>query len=207
MWSPFWTWIARAFMRATGWELDGGKPEHKKYVMIAAPHTSNWDLPYMLAVAILADVDLKFMIKHSVMVGPVGWFLRKMGGIPIVRHEKRSTVQQMVDLFDSVDELALSVPPEGTRKRMPHWKSGFYRIALEAKVPLMLGFLDYGRKRGGFGRALMLTGDVKKDMDAVREWYADKTGLHHELFGPVVLETELPEAQAPGISAGGSGAS
>jgi len=185
--------MARLFFWLTGWELDGGTPEPKKFVMIAAPHTSNWDLPYMLATAILADVDLSFMIKHSVFIGPLGWFLKRMGGIPIVRHEKRSMVQQMVDRFNACEALALSVPPEGTRKRMPHWKSGFYRIALEAKVPLMLGYLDYGRRRGSFGKPLWLTGDVKKDMDEIRAWYADKTGKNPDQFGPIVLEAELEQ--------------
>lgn len=195
VWSLPWRLLARFFFWITGWKLNGGKPEPKKYVMVAAPHTSNWDLPYMLATAILADVNLQFMIKHTVFVGPIGWFIKRMGGIPIVRHEKRSMVQQMVDRFNEADALALSVPPEGTRKRMPHWKSGFYRIALEAKIPLMLGYLDYGRKRGSFGRPMYLTGDVKKDMDEIRAYYADKRGLNHDQFGPILLEAELEQPQ------------
>ena len=201
-WSLPWRLLARFFFWITGWKLDGGTPEPRKYVMIAAPHTSNWDLPYMLAVAILADVNLQFMIKHSVFIGPIGWWLKRMGGIPIVRHEKRSMVQQMVDRFNESEELALSVPPEGTRKRMPFWKSGFYRIALEAKIPLMLGYLDYGKRRGSFGRPMHLSGDITKDMDEIRAYYADKKGHNHELFGLIVLESEL-EAQRPQSAAGG----
>lgn len=194
LWLALWRWSA----------APAPEPVPDRCVMIAAPHTSNWDLPYMLATAILADVNLQFMIKHSVFIGPFGWLLRRMGGIPIVRHEKRSMVQQMVDRFNEAPELALSVPPEGTRKRMPFWKSGFYRIALEAKVPLMLGYLDYGTKRGSFGRPLYLTGDVKRDMDEIRAYYADKRGLNHENFGPIVLESELEPA--PQAAAGGGAA-
>jgi 1-acyl-sn-glycerol-3-phosphate acyltransferase len=204
VWNPIWRFFARVFFKLTGWELDGGKPEPKKYVMIAAPHTSNWDLPYMLATAILADVDLKFMIKYEVIKGPMGWVLKKMGAIPIVRHEKRSTVQQMVDRFNESEELALSVPPEGTRKRTECWKSGFYRIAVEAKIPIMLGYLDYGRKRGSFGIPYVPTGDMTRDMDVIRDWYKDKTGHHPEMFGPIVLEAELAaQQQPPQIAAGG----
>ena len=203
-WNPLWKFAAHAFFKLTGWELEGGKPEPKKYVMIAAPHTSNWDLPYMLATAIAADVDLHFMIKAEALKGPIGWVLRKLGAIPIVRSEKRSTVQQMVDRFNEADELALSVPPEGTRKRTECWKSGFYRIACDAKIPIMMGYLDYKRKRGSFGIPMMPTGDVTRDMDVLRDWYKDKTGKRPQCFGPVVLEAELAaQQQPPQIAAGG----
>lgn len=201
-WNPIWKFAAYAFFKLTGWELEGGKPEPKKFVMIAAPHTSNWDLPYMLATAIAADVDLRFMIKAEVIKGPVGWFLKKMGAMPIVRSERRSTVQQCVDHFNEAEELALSVPPEGTRKRVDFWKSGFYRIALDAKVPIMMGYLDYKTKRGSFGVPLMPTGDVTRDMDVIRDFYKDKTGKNPECFGPIVLEAELPERQPSQIAAG-----
>ena len=197
MWSPFWKLFARVWLRIFRWKLVTGRPECRKFVMIAAPHTSNWDLPFMLAIAIAADVDLKFMIKHSAIKGPIGWFRLKMGAIPVVRHEKRNSVQQMADRFREADELALSVPPEGTRKRVEFWKSGFYRIAMEAQVPIVFGFLDFGKKQGGFGPAYMPTGDVKKDMDAIRAFYADKTGLYPKNFGPIVLESELDQAEAP----------
>jgi 1-acyl-sn-glycerol-3-phosphate acyltransferase len=202
MWSPFAKFLARSFLKLTGWQVDGGKPEPKKFVMIAAPHTSNWDLPYMLAVTVVCDVDLHFMIKYEALKGPVGWILKKLGAVPIVRHEKRSTVQQCVDRFNENEEFALSVPPEGTRKRVECWKSGFYRIALEAKVPIMLGYLDYGKKRGSFGIPFTPTGDVKRDMDEISAYYADKKGLIPENFGPIILEAELPQNQPPQIANG-----
>ena len=195
-WPLRWRLLARAMFWVAGWEFEGGTPDAPKYVLVSAPHTSNWDLPLMLAAAILGEVDLKFMVKHTVFVGPLGWLLKRLGGIPIVRHEKHSVVQQMIDRFAASESLALSIPPEGTRQRMPYWKSGFYRIALGANVPLMRGYLDYRRKRASCGTIQVLTGDVTRDMDALRAYYAEKTPRHPELFGPVRLESEVPPEEA-----------
>jgi 1-acyl-sn-glycerol-3-phosphate acyltransferase len=199
--------VAKTALALTGWRAVIDEPLPARYVMIAAPHTSNWDLPYMLFVSRAVDVKLSFMVKHEIIAIPVlGWFLRYMGGIPIVRSEKRNMVQQMVDRFDAAQTLALAVQPEGTRRRVDHWKSGFYRIALGAGVPLVLGYLDFARRTGGFGRVYRLTGDPRMDMDVVRAFYADKRGKFPERFGPVGLEKEetfdLEGAPAPAAVAG-----
>ncbi|MCB9612419.1 MAG: lysophospholipid acyltransferase family protein [Sandaracinus sp.] len=183
--------IGKAFLAITGWKGEGAPPDHGRYVLIAAPHTSNWDFPFTLAFAWAYGVEMRWMGKHTLFEGPKGWFFRAVGGVPVIRHERRSMVQQMVDLFTEHDRLALVVPAEGTRSLVPHWKSGFYHIARGANVPVVLGYLDYSRKTGGFGGLLEPTGDMRADMDRVRAFYADKVGKFPEKFGPIRLKEEL----------------
>jgi 1-acyl-sn-glycerol-3-phosphate acyltransferase len=183
-------WIAAWFLRRGGWTIEGQRPEHKRFVFIAAPHTSNWDFPYMLAFATLFDVRISWLGKHSLFFPPVGWILRALGGIPIVRHASRNVVTDMVDTFNSRDELALAVPTEGTRARVDYWKSGFYHIAHGAGVPIVPSYLDYGNKRAGFGPALIPSGDIGADMDYLRNFYAEKNGKYPEKFGPIRLREE-----------------
>jgi 1-acyl-sn-glycerol-3-phosphate acyltransferase len=182
--------LANAFLRATGWKPEGRPPERRRFVLIAAPHTSNWDLAYLLAFAEHYDLSISFMMKHTVFRGPFGPLFKSLGGIPIYRHQRGDLVKQMVEAFRQRDEFVLVVPAEGTRARVEYWKSGFYHIAREANVPIVLSYLDYARKRGGFGPAVMPTGNVRDDMDAIRDFYADKSGLHPELFAEPRLREE-----------------
>lgn len=183
-------WLARAFLGITGWKLEGVKPSVGKFVLVAAPHTSNWDLAYMLALSVLCDIKLQWMGKHVLFRPPLGWLMRPLGGIPVVRHRAGNLVEELATRFKESESLALVVPAEGTRSRAPHWKSGFYHIARAADVPVLLGYLDYPRKRGGFGPALELSGDVSADMDEIRSFYADKIGKYPDLFGDVRLKEE-----------------
>lgn len=183
--------VARWFLRWTGWEPEGARPLERRYVLIAAPHTSNWDLPYLVAFAWLFEVRITFMAKHVLFRPPLGWLMRRLGGVPVVRHERRSMVQQMADLFERQPDLALVVPAEGTRRYVPHWKSGFYHIAREADVPIVLGYLDYARKRGGFGPAFLPSGEIRRDMDEIRDFYADKQGKYPDQFGEARLKEEM----------------
>ncbi len=185
-------WIGRTWLKLFGWEAVGEPPKGKKYVLIAAPHTSNWDAPFTLALAFVFGVEIHWMGKRSLFKMPFGPFFRWLGGVPIERDLREGIVQEMIDLFEASDELALVVPAEGTRSRVDDWKSGFYHIAYGADVPVALCFLDFEKKRGGFGEALHLTGDVKADMDVIREFYSTKVGLRAELFGPVRLREEAP---------------
>lgn len=183
-------WIGRAYLHAFGWEEEGERPEPPAFVLIAAPHTSNWDLPFTLALSWVYDVPIRWAGKHTLFAFPYGWFMRALGGIPIRRHERQNRVQQLAALFEEHPNLVLTVPAEGTRSRTEHWKSGFYYIAREAQVPVVCGYLDYARKRGGFGLTLTPTGDVRADMDAIRAFYRDKAGKFPEKFGPVRLREE-----------------
>jgi 1-acyl-sn-glycerol-3-phosphate acyltransferase len=184
--------LAKGFLRVTGWKPEAAPPDKKRFVLIAAPHTSNWDLFYLLAFAEVFDVHISFMMKHTVFRGPLGPLFRSLGGIPIHRHKRGDLVKQMVEAFRQHDDFVLVVPAEGTRSRVEHWKSGFYHIAREAGVPIVLSYLDYARKRGGFGPAVLPSGDVRDDMDAIRDFYADKTGRHPELFAEPRLREEDP---------------
>lgn len=185
--------IGHALLRSMGWKAVGVEPEVSQYVLIAAPHTSNWDLPLMLAISYVFGVDIRWMAKHTIFRGPAGVFFRGLGGVPVVRHSPKGVVGQMAQLFEEEDPLVLAVATEGTRSRTEFWKSGFYRIAREANVPVVCAFLDYGRKEGGFGPAIQLTGDVQADMDRIRDFYSDKLGKFPERFGEVRLREESKE--------------
>jgi 1-acyl-sn-glycerol-3-phosphate acyltransferase len=183
--------LARAFLSATGWEPEGARPTAPKFVLIAAPHTSNWDLAYLLALSETFDLRVSWLGKHSLFYPPLGSVMRAVGGIPVVRHKRSNMVTQVAELFAERDELALVVPAEGTRGYAEYWKSGFYRIAQAAQVPIVFGYLDYARKRGGFGaKALVPTGDLHADMDVIRAFYGDKVGKYPAQFGPVRLREE-----------------
>jgi 1-acyl-sn-glycerol-3-phosphate acyltransferase len=121
----------------------------------------------------------------------MGWLMRRLGGIPVRRDRSNDLVSQMAVAIEASDSIALTVPAEGTRGYTSHWKSGFYHIARKANVPVVLGFLDYARRRGGFGPELILTGNVSDDMDEIRGFYADKTGRFPDQKGEILLKEEL----------------
>lgn len=182
--------IARAFLRVTGWRAAGDAPTAKRFVLIAAPHTSSWDLVYLLAFAALYGVDVSWMGKAPIFRPPFGGIMRGLGGIPIDRKAPHGVVGQMVERFRERERLALVVPAEGTRGRTEFWKSGFYHIAREADVPVVLGFLDYAKREGGFGPAIRPTADVTADMDRIRDFYRGIQGKYPECFGPIRLREE-----------------
>lgn len=183
-------WIGQAFLRASGWKMHGDRPALDRYVIIAAPHTSNWDLPFMLAMAFVYDIPVRWMGKHTLFQPPFGPFFERLGGIPIVRHRPGGVVAQMVEHFENNESLVLMVPAEGTRSHVEYWKSGFYHIARAADVPVVLSYLDFGKKVGGLGPALKLTGDVAVDMDRIRAFYAGMQGLRPENVGVIRLREE-----------------
>jgi 1-acyl-sn-glycerol-3-phosphate acyltransferase len=182
--------LARWFLGISGWQAEGSRPQEHRFVLIAAPHTSNWDLVYLLALAAIFDVKVSWMGKHVLFRPPLGWLMRRLGGIPVVRHRRDNLVAQAAQSFEDREDLALVVPAEGTRGYVSHWKSGFYHIARTAGVPIVLGYLDYSRRRGGFGPTLYATGDVSSDMDQIRKFYADKVGKYPDLFGEARLAEE-----------------
>jgi 1-acyl-sn-glycerol-3-phosphate acyltransferase len=143
-----------------------------------------------VALAWVLDVQISWMGKHVLFGPPLGWLMRRLGGIPVVRNRRDNLVSELTKLFDRSDDLALVVPAEGTRGYVPNWKSGFYHIARAANVPIVLGYLDYARRRGGFGPALYATGDVSADMDEIRDFYADKIGKYPDQFGEIRLKEE-----------------
>ncbi len=189
-------WIAELFLRLTGWESEGQAPVAKKIVLIAAPHTSNWDLAYLLALQFRFGLSPRWMGKHTLFRGPMGPVMRMLGGIPIRRHLRENVVDQMKRAFDENETLCLTIPPEGTRGRTKFWKSGFYHIAHGAGVPIVFGYLDFARKRGGLGPEFTTTGDIKADMDVIRSFYRDIQGKDPQKFGPVRLKEESEQEPA-----------
>jgi len=187
-------WIGKAFLRVAGWKTEGERPAADRYVIIAAPHTSNWDMPFMLAMAFVYDIPVRWMGKHTLFKAPFASFFKRLGGIPIVRHRPGGVVGQMVEHFENNDSLALMVPAEGTRSHVDYWKSGFYHIARGADVPVILSYLDVSKKVGGVGPAIELTGDFGADMDKIREFYSGMQGFRPENIGVIRLREEDVEA-------------
>ena len=187
--------LAALWLRVFGWRVEGRLPDAPKTVVIAAPHTSNWDLPHMLAVAYTLGVRPAWLGKRELFVGPFGLLFRLLGGVPVDRSKRANLVQQVADRFADVDRLFLVIPPSGTRSRAPHWRSGFYHIARAAGVPIVCAYLDYRRKAGGIGPVLAATGNVSVDMEKLRAFYAGVTGRYPERTTPVRLaeeDTPLP---------------
>jgi 1-acyl-sn-glycerol-3-phosphate acyltransferase len=186
--------VARAlgalWLRLFGWRVEGRLPHLPRAVLIAAPHTSNWDLPFMLAVAWVLGVRPAWLGKRELFRWPVGFLMRALGGVPVDRRAPGGMVAQAAARLRNADRLLLVVPPSGTRSKAPHWKSGFYHIAREAGVPILCTFLDYRRRVGGIGPAVIPTGDVGADMDAIRAFYAPIQGLRPALTTPVRLAEE-----------------
>jgi 1-acyl-sn-glycerol-3-phosphate acyltransferase len=183
--------LAALFLRLRGWKAEGAIPAASKYVLIAAPHTTNWDLFYFLALAQVMGLKVRWMGKQSLFRGPMGTVMRALGGIPIRRERSGNLVSQIADAFASADDLVVTVPAEGTRSYVAHWKSGFYHIALAAQVPIVLGYLDYARKRGGLGPEVIPTGNIREDMDEVRAFYGDIQGKYPQKFGAIRLKEEM----------------
>lgn len=182
--------LGKAILDAAGWTIGSERPKSDRFVLVAAPHTSNWDFLYAIACTTSFGLPLRFMAKDSLFRGPQGALLRALGGIPIDRSKNNNVVDATAQSFANERALVVLIPPEGTRKAAAYWKSGFYHIARKAKVPVGLGFLDYAHKRVGIGPLLALTGDVRRDMDQIRAFYADKAAKHPELYTPPRLREE-----------------
>jgi 1-acyl-sn-glycerol-3-phosphate acyltransferase len=175
---------SRAFLRLTGWKVEGSLPaEARKCVLIAAPHTSNWDLPYTLMVAFVLNLNIYWMGKHSLFAFPFGPVMRWLGGIAVDRSRSTNLVSASAMALKAADgPVQLVVPPEGTRGRTTHWKTGFYYIALEAGVPIVLAYMDYARKVSGLGPVFVPTGDVDADMAEIKRFYAGVKGRRPQHF-------------------------
>jgi 1-acyl-sn-glycerol-3-phosphate acyltransferase len=172
------------FLRVTGWQVQGAlAPEARKSVFIAAPHTSNWDLPYTLMVAFALDLDIRWMGKASLFRWPFGWFMRWLGGIPVDRSRSNDLVAaSALALTEAPGAMQLIVPPEGTRGRTRYWKTGFYYIAAAARVPIVMAYMDYERKVSGLGPIFVPTGDIEADMARIKVFYAPFKGRNAAQF-------------------------
>ncbi len=190
--SAFMHGLARLLFRLCGWKTEGSVPEPARFVIIAAPHTSNWDAFVMVTAAYIFRVKMSWFVKDAAFFFPLGPIVRFFGGIPIDRRRRNNVVDQAIERFDASERLILAVPPEGTRRKSTHWKTGFYYIAQGARVPIVLGYLDYKRKVAGLGPAFRPTGDIEADFAVFDEFYATVTPKYPGLRGAVATHAAPP---------------
>jgi 1-acyl-sn-glycerol-3-phosphate acyltransferase len=172
------------FLRIAGWRIEGELPPGAhKCVLIAAPHTSNWDLPYTLMTAFVLRLHPYWMGKASIFKPPFGPVMRWLGGIAVDREQSNNLVAASVAALKAADgPVQLIVPPEGTRRATTRWKTGFYFIAVGAQVPVLLAYMDYAEKRAGLGPVFTPTGDLERDMAAIKAFYAPFKGKNPRQF-------------------------
>ncbi len=175
--------IARFFFYITGWKIRGGIPPGiKKCVLVAAPHTSSWDFIYGSFAWTLFGLDVKYLIKKEWFRFPFGPFFRALGGLPVDRSKATNFVEAMVDLVNQKEEIVVLITPEGTRKKVDKWKTGFYHLAMKAGIPGVLGKINYKVKEAFIGPSFTPSGDMEKDFERIREFYKDAVGKNPENF-------------------------
>jgi len=167
-------------LKSLGWTIQAELPDIKKYVAIAAPHTSNWDFPLGILAAKALKLKTHWMGKHTLFRWPYGWVLRAIGGTPVHRDSGKNYIGQMTELFEQSDQLVLALAPEGTRSKMDHWKTGFHYIARAANVPIMMAYLDYGNKQVGTSDLLYPSEDIEADFALIQQFYVDRRGKNPE---------------------------
>ena len=175
---------SRGFLRLNGWTVQGSlPPEAGQSVLIAAPHTSNWDLPWTLMGAFALNLNIVWMGKASIFSPPFGPLMRWLGGIAVRREQANNLVAASVAALTAADgPVQLVVPPEGTRSATRRWKTGFYHIAQGAKLPIQLAFMDYPSRRMGLGPVFQPTGDIEQDMATIKAFYAPMRGRNPGQF-------------------------
>ena len=184
--------IASVILKLFGWKTSFEILEEiDKCVIIAAPHTSNWDFPYTILTFWKYEIDIGFFIKDSYTKSFMGGILRSMGAIGVDRSKGQNLVDYASDLLNKKEKLVLIVPAEGTRSYVDKWKTGFYHIAKKAKVPIALGFLDFKTKEIGVGLFLEPSDDIDNDFNKIQDFYKDITGKNPELYNPIIRPKDL----------------
>jgi len=178
--SAFTRWVARSVLRATGWKVVGTLPNVPKAVMIVAPHSSNWDGFLGFAAKIALGFEVRVLGKAQLFWWPLGPLLKKLGAIPLDRSSPQGTIGQAVRLIRRSERMWYAITPEGTRKRVEHWKSGFWKIARDAGVPIIPAYFDYPSKTIGVGELFWPTPDLEADMAAIRAWYRPWRGKNRD---------------------------
>ena len=183
--------LARAVLALSRYRITGEPPEDPVCVMVAAPHTSNWDFILMIAMAWSSGISPVWLGKKEMFWGPLGPLFRAMGGIAVDRDNPAGLASTMADLARNGHVSAVVIPPEATRSKAEYWKSGFRRIAADAGIPIVLTYLDGPTRTGGYGPTFHPTADVVADMDQIRAFYADKHGVRPNRFTQPLLREEL----------------
>lgn len=164
--------------------------DFKKCVLVAAPHTSNWDFIYGLAGLWILGNKVRYLIKKEVFVPPLSWFLKWSGGIAVDRSKNNQLTEDLIQMLKENDELFLLFPPEGTRSYVKKWKTGFYRVAVDTNLPLVLGFMDYQKREAGYGKCFTPSGDMQADLLIIEEFYKNIKGKHPEKYNPLIFERD-----------------
>ena len=165
-----------------GWRFEGVPPNLPKLIIIVAPHTSNWDFVVAMAAALALDLRVHWLGKHTIFRRPFGAILRKLGGIPVDRSARQGVVSQVVETFRAHDRFVLGLSPEGTRKKVARWRTGFYNIARAVNVPILAVALDFERKAVVIGLLFKATGDLEGDVEKMQAFFAPIKGKWPELF-------------------------
>lgn len=189
--------LAKFVLKLFGWKVVGSVPPGG--ILVGAPHTSNWDWVLSLFLTWSTSIKPHVLVKKELFTGPVGWFLRSTGSVPLDREHPRETVRELLEISRSTDKpFFVVLAAEGTRSKGTYWKSGFRRLSQETGLPIALAFVDAANRTTGWGPSFHPSDDVSKDMDILRDFYADKTGFHHENFTQPLLreEVEGPETGA-----------
>lgn len=176
--TPLFRGIAGLWLRLGGWQLSGELPDQHKFVIIAYPHTTNWDVPLTIAVCLRFRLKIYWMGKASLFRGQMGPLMKWFGGIPVYLDASRNQVRQMVGLFERSDDLVVVISPEGNRQRVERWKTGFYHMASGAGVAIVLGFLDFGSKRAGYLKTFHPSGNIDDDIEAMQAVYRGIKGRY-----------------------------
>lgn len=188
--------LAQWILKKKGWTIYGARPSQKRLVITAVPHTTNWDLPYMLLASMALNIPAVFTMKDTWFFWPLGPIFRWLGGIPINRRERTKLVDQIVAAFEHYDQMNLVIPPEGTRKDVEYWKTGFYWIAEGAGAHILPAFIDFKQKHTGVAdEAIPVSGDFEKDFAKIAAFYEMRMGLK-VAYDP----SKLPERVEPGAA-------
>lgn len=172
--------VCRAILRLAGWSLVGDFPDTSKLVMLAAPHSSWWDGIWGLLIKVAIGADVRFMGKQELFRWPLGGLLRRLGGMPVDRGAGQGVVDQIISQFRQRDQLWLGIAPEGTRKPVKRWKTGFWHIARDAGVPIFPAAFHYPDKTVHLGPLFNPSADMNADMARLRAWYAPFKGKHRD---------------------------
>ncbi len=176
--STLYHYYAKFLMRLLGWRVEGKLPEFPKFVLVGAPHTSNWDFVLFLGVIFTLRANVHFMGKAELFRWPIGWFFRYCGGIPVERNKSTGLVDQMVKVSNESEKFILTIAPEGTRHQVVEWKRGFYHIAKNAGIPIVMAVVDGKHKTVRVGQVFHPTDDIEADMKTIQEIFAGIVGVN-----------------------------
>lgn len=170
--------LSNSLMRLAGWHVEGKLPDLPKYILVGAPHTSNWDFVLFLGVIFFLKANVRYMGKAELFRGPLGWFFYWCGGIPVDRKKSTGLVEQMVNACERSDKFILTIAPEGTRHFVTEWKMGFYHIAKSAGIPLAMAIVDGKKKIMHVGQVYHLTDDMDADLKAIKGFFDGMKGIN-----------------------------